>query len=139
MSIQILGKQERKVECFWGGFPCKKGHTVEEQNFCEHGGTEGILKQFCQPPEFAPSTVICKSKAKSQTIGYQKIGDKGLTKKEICIAVEVCNDDGNDPAWTDEVHHGDWTYKFCQSDQNDKIGIIYEMEENVSNNEDEFV
>ena len=115
MYVQIIGKQQRNVKCFWGGSQCKKGHTVEEQNYCEHGRADGILQDFCEP-------FFTNYKIDDQTIGYQKIEGKIPTKEEVREAVKVCNDNGTDPVWTDKVHDGDWSYKFCKSDN---AGIIY--------------
>ena len=121
MYVQIIGKQKRKVECIWGGIPCQKGDTVEEQNYCEHGGADGILEDFCEP-KFVSRPYIIKGQ-RHRRIGYQKIGGNNPKKEVIQKAVEVCDDNGTDPVWTDEVHDGDLSYKFCQLD---KIGIIFE-------------
>ena len=116
MSIQILGKQEREVKCYWGGFPCKKGHTVEEQHYCEDGGGNGILDKFCEP-KFSSKVEFCDN---GRRFGYQKMENE---EKDFCKAVDVCDENGNDPVWTDEVDVGCIHYKFCQSGE---FGIIYE-------------
>ena len=50
------------------------------------------------------------------------MGHDEKTGEEICKAVHICDDEGNDPRWTDEVLYKKFSYMFCQSE---KFGIIY--------------
>ena len=118
-SPQEIEGQQRKVECFWGTFPCKKGHTIEIQNFCDNGGHAGILRKFCKP---FTQMVNCNGR----TIGHQMTEtlSNQIPKEEFCNDVKIC-DAGNDhKIWTDEVlDNGGFSYKFCKSN---KFGVIFE-------------